>query len=369
MQSSQDADVVIVITCGFSFLQQNESIAKMKHLKEQMKEGAELWVGGCLPRINPSFVGQIGASHLFDPRHLEAIDELVNHNGTIETFIPNRAYSEITGLPETIFPIRISTGCLDRCRFCQIWRATGNLCSLPIEKLVLEVRIAASGGANIFHLVGEDCGCYGLDIGVDIFELVSELHKQVPDCLFYLSSINPRYFTKNIDRFLKMFSLRSMGPRLGLPLQSGSDRVLHLMGRRYTVTEFVSAVKRFRESFPQVALATDVLVGFPSETEEDFNQTLRLILALDFEYIDCFKFDAVEGAPAAYLHGQIPEEVKLHRQRLILAAVLTRFVEKRGIQTIEELERIAENPSQGLPVNINAESLSTYGTQIIKEND
>lgn len=351
----EDADLVVAMTCGFTHIQQRDARTQLEALSVKLRPGALFWIGGCLPSINPSMLDGMRFDRLFSPRNLDVFESLPGLESRFKDVVSSRHAHTNAGIPETAALIRVSTGCMDRCSYCTIWRATGRLQSRPITSIVQEARMAAADGATVAHLVGEDLGCYGFDIGVDLLDLCKELEARVPNLKLFLASIHPRHFIARVDRIAKAFSLTNVGGRLSLPVQSGSDRILGLMRRGHGIAELLHAVDAFVSEAPNVELATDFIVGFPSESDDDFDQTVQVLRRLPFRYVDCFVFDEHAGSAASRLNGKVPLDARNQRHRILLIETARKMLTLKGVSSENGLVRFMDDSGAFLPINSNVE--------------
>jgi MiaB/RimO family radical SAM methylthiotransferase len=343
------------MSCGFSRHHQNETSEKVRSIKHSAKKGAIIWIGGCVPSINPDLTTELAVDHSFGPRSLENVERLVDFDFGIANHIAYESNQTITGLNKEISIVRVNNGCLDRCSYCAIRKASGKLKSRTVDEILAEVESAVRRGCTVCQFVGEDLGCYGMDIGADLLMLCQAIDKMHPSIRILLSSVNPRYFIQSFDMFTELLSLSVVGKRFSLPVQSGSDRILAMMSRKYCIDDYVKAVEHLKSMVPECEIATDFIVGFPTESEEEFQKSRALLKRIDFEYVDCFKFDALEGTDImTRASDDVPEAEKLRRLRILVADATSSYFRRKGISSFEDIRRFVEDPNTRLPVNTNA---------------
>lgn len=342
----ENADLVIVMTCGYSQCQQIESAAAVKQASSSMKHGARLWVGGCLPSINRHLLEDVNPEKCFSPKE---VNELTSQ-GTDFIAVP----SSISGLPEGAHLVRIATGCCNNCSYCVIPRATGSLRSRPINEIVDESISAVRSGARYLYLVSEDVGGYGRDAGTTIFDLVKEIHTTCgAEISLLLGSIHPQWIIRDIQLFVRLFKLKSVVPKLSIPIQSGSDRILKLMNRHYSVASIELALTEFLTNCPDCELSTDLIVGFPGESLDDFRQSIRLLKQWKFTSLDAFIFDPHPGTPAALLPDSLDEQEKRRRHQEICLEFTKQYLYQKGVHSEEDLHVFLADPSVFIPLNTN----------------
>ena len=248
--------------------------------------------------------------------------------------------------------VKVQDGCDNKCTYCIVWRARGKSLSTPYSLIEKQVRQVLSEGALEVDLTGINLGRYAsvdeqgapLDLAGLIECLVPLIREH--GALLRASSIEPPEVTPEL---VAAFARNAdcVAPHFHLPLQAGSTRVLHRMGRRYNAEQFLEKVALIREALPAAAISTDIIVGFPGETEEDFQETLALSEKAAFSKIHAFRFSARPDTPAAGMPDQIaPEVIRERSERLrLLAARLRHDDAARRIGTVEPvlIEQIDED--------------------------
>ena len=216
--------------------------------------------------------------------------------------------------------LKAQTGCDEWCSFCIIPKTRGPLRSLDADGLVDEARRRVQAGARELVLTGVHLGKYGYDLGGDERSLV-RLWRRLLEIdgveRLRLSSILSRHLTEEVVGFIA--SEPRMCRYLHVPLQSGSDEVLDRMHRPYRIADYVASLERAKALMPDVALATDIIVGFPGETEEDFSATMAIVRRLAFSKLHVFRYSARPDTAAAGMDDEVPPEVKKERSRRLIA--------------------------------------------------
>ena len=238
--------------------------------------------------------------------------------------------------------VKVQDGCDNKCTYCIVWRARGKSLSTPYSLIEKQVRQVLSEGALEVDLTGINLGRYcSVDEQGAPLDLAGLIERLVPlirehGALLRASSIEPPEVTPEL---VAAFARNAdcVAPHFHLPLQAGSTRVLHRMGRRYNAEQFLEKVALIREALPSAAISTDIIVGFPGETEEDFQETLALSEKAAFSKIHAFRFSARPDTPAAGMPDQIaPEVIRERSERLrILADRLRRADAAHRIGTVE----------------------------------
>jgi threonylcarbamoyladenosine tRNA methylthiotransferase MtaB len=359
-----DADLVLLSTCGFTNAAEDFGFETLRRVQATKKPGAKIVFGGCIPEINPdrvlcefdgpTFSPQsysklneiIGARHRFDefkrpntfdnsstPSLIQdaqkAIEILKTFDGSFSglEYVSRRLsnglrrklirsrYANLNS--HNTFYIQVQEGCSMCCTYCAIRMAIGRLRSRPIETLLNEFEAGLDKGYKHFQLVGDNAGSYGLDIGTNMGKLLECLLMVKRDFVLDLTDINPVYLPI-IYEPVKQLCVEGKLSRLYVPIQSGNKRILKLMGRDCdlgAVKQMLLEIKRLAP--PEFKLGTSLVVGFPSETIEELNDTLRFCDEADFDWIWCHSFSAKSETPAVLLAGQITADEILRRAQLV----------------------------------------------------
>jgi len=213
--------------------------------------------------------------------------------------------------------IPISRGCLSACSFCITKQARGNLCSYSIEDIVHAALKAVTHGAKEIWLTAQDTTCYGFDIGTNLARLLRELVKIPGKFKIRVGMGSPKHLLKFKDELIPLFLEKKIFRFIHLPVQSGSDKVLQEMKRGNSKEEFISLIKELREAVPRLTVATDMIVGFPGESEEDFQETLELVKKVTPDVINISRFWPRPGTAAAK-KKQVDVEVVKKRSSLLM---------------------------------------------------
>lgn len=225
---------------------------------------------------------------------------------------------KITRFDRTRAYIKIEDGCENKCTYCIIPSARGGVRSKPADDVIAEVKNLCSGedACREVVLTGIETASYGRDLGdIDLGGLLCLVDRIDGIGRVRLGSLDPSLIT---DKFVSQISgLHSLAPHFHLSLQSGSDRILALMKRKYNSDMAMCAIERLRAAIPNVKFTTDIIVGFPGETDEDFRRTVDFAKRAEFLKIHIFPYSKRRGTPAAQMPGQIPENIKHERLKLL----------------------------------------------------
>ena len=312
-EGDASADVCVVNTCTVTSEGDSKSRQVIRRMHRQNPD-ARIVVMGCYATRAPEEVADLPgvAEVVTDKRE---IPDLLNRFGVIDVPTGLQGFS---GRHRAY--VKVQDGCLLRCSYCIIPHVRPKLTSRPFEHIVDEVRNLVEAGHREVVLTGIHLGHYGVDWNrnkpkedwVRLAHLLERLCQLPGEFRIRLSSIEATEVTRELIRILAENSSRIV-PHLHLCLQSGSDSVLRRMRRRWGTRMFLDRCRLLREALDQPAITTDVIVGFPGETEEEFSQTMRTCEAAGFSKIHAFPFSARRGTPAAEMKDQIPKALRSER--------------------------------------------------------
>jgi MiaB/RimO family radical SAM methylthiotransferase len=207
------------------------------------------------------------------------------------------------------FCLRVSKGCLGKCSYCVIRSATGILQSRQPQDVIGEFRKGLEAGHKVFYITAEDSGAYGLDIATTSLALLKEIFEAGKDRDFKLivTNFNAQWFAKYYLLLEPLFlANRDKMLYLQVPIQSGSNRILRLMNRPYDIDEVSGYLERLQSKAPSLNIATDIIVGFPQETEEDFEETRKLLRRIRFSFAEIFAYEDRPNTAAAAIKDKVP---------------------------------------------------------------
>lgn len=347
----EDPDVIVVNTCTVTREATKASRMAIRRAA-RAHPGARLVVVGCYAVSDRDEVAAIDGVDL-----VLGNDEKEAFAAALASDVATRPLLQI-GMPPAAarLPARrvranlkAQTGCDEWCSFCIIPTTRGPLRSMDEDALVAEARARAAAGAREIVLTGVHLGKYRYDEGGDERDLVRLMRRilDVPGLLrLRLSSILSRHLTEEVVELI------AEEPRicryLHVPLQSGDEAILRAMNRPYSIEEYVASVERAKAALPGVALATDVIVGFPGETEDAFAATMEVVRRLQFSKLHVFRYSARPGTAAASLPDEVPPDVKKERSKRLIDLgneIRRRFLADhlgRPLEVLVEDERLVE---------------------------
>jgi threonylcarbamoyladenosine tRNA methylthiotransferase CDKAL1 len=324
--SPEKADLNIIFTCIVKTPTEQRMI---RRIQELVKLGNPLIVAGCMPKVEQRVIEGIAPNaSMLGPKSIDRIVDAAKDtlNGekvilTTDSQKPKLCMPRVRK-NEKVGIVEISNGCLSSCIYCIVKFARGRLQSYPVENIVEEVQSAVDNECTEIWLTSQDNGCYGLDIGNNLPKLLNEVCKVPGDFTIRVGMMNPTHAKGMIDELIEAYKNEKVQKFLHLPVQSGSDSVLEAMRRGYTIEDFADIVKKFRETFPNLTLSTDIIVGFPTESDEDFQATLDLLEKLRPQKVNISKFGARPGTDAARMERLSVETVN-ERSRTVHKLVIS----------------------------------------------
>ncbi|MFZ2960178.1 MAG: radical SAM protein [Candidatus Ozemobacteraceae bacterium] len=352
-RNAREADIVIVSTCGFNKSQEDYEISEIRTRGIEKKSGAELIVVGCLPMINQERLRKefngvcISTKDIMKfNEHMQQLDFKVKLEDLDNNFISAEEYEanphiafwvkariaferwkqrfSFINLPKVLyttpspswFCIKGASGCTGDCSYCGIRHAQGFIKSEPIESIVRQAEKGIAMGYREIALTGEDLGGYGLDKKQDLADLLNELIKLRGDFEINIRFIDPFWLLRLFDKLQPAFNSGRI-KSFCVPAQSGSDRILKDMHRRYTFNQIKEGVNHTIRHTKVKMVATNIIVGFPGETDADFRDSIRLVKEVDFSLYLIFPYDERPGTKAAGLPNKVSEETKKRRFEII----------------------------------------------------
>ncbi len=310
--SPEESDLNLIVTCSVKDATANKMIHRIKSLKSK-----PMIVAGCLPKAEQKTVEKFSEkASLLGPnslgKTLQVIDSTLKGVRKIE--LADTDVSKI-GLPKvrlnpTVGIVEIASGCMSECTFCQTKLSKGDLTSYRIGDIVRQVQHEVDEGCREIWLTSTDNGCYGFDIGTDLPELVNAISEIPKEFSIRVGMMNPMYMPRIREGLLKSFENYKVFKFLHVPVQCGSDKVLNDMKRGHTSETFRDVTNKFRKKFPEFTISTDIIVGFPTETKEDFERTVELIKETKPDIVNLSRYSARPGTEAAEWEQVDVTEVK-----------------------------------------------------------
>lgn len=329
-----DSDLNLIVTCSVKDATANKMVNRIKKLKSK-----PLIVAGCLPKAEKSTVEKFGPhASLLGPnsigKTLDVISSTLKGKKRIE--LEDSDVAKV-GLPKVrlnpvVGIVEIAGGCMSECTFCQTKLSKGDLRSYRIGDIVRQVKYDVDNGCKEIWLSSTDNGCYGFDIGTDLPRLISAVGEIERDFMIRIGMMNPMYMPRIRDGLLRSFENTKVFKFLHIPVQSGSNRVLKEMKRGHTSQVFRDANDKFRKKFGRFTISTDIIVGFPSESDEDFEETVDLIKETRPDVINLSRYSARPGTKAAKMTQLDVSEVK--RRSKVVYELAKNIINERNVEWV-----------------------------------
>lgn len=340
------ADIIVLVTCAV--FEQN-TIISLEKVKKYKRYKAELIVAGCLPEIDKEKLKKIFNGKSISTKEINNIGDFFNHglndfssindgNLLFNTIIKNFSIKKwlhakswrliafyikhMCNKESTIYKIytekryyiRVSWGCASNCSYCAIKKAVGGLKSKTIEECVNEIKRGLENEYNFFVLTGDDVGAYGIDIGSNLSKLLDELTNIPGKYEISITDLNPWWIIRYFDDLVEILK-RGKIIHMNIPFQSGNARILKLMKRYDDINIITNTYQKLRKMFPEIAISTQNIVGFPTETEEEFMETLFLIKNIGFDFGAIYSFSLRSGTPAFTIEPKVSKDEIIRRLR------------------------------------------------------
>lgn len=369
-----EADLVVLLGCSVMQTKEDQTRHLIELIQERKNPEAKLIVTGCISKVRPELLSR----ERDDTQLSEEIDDLLflkNVDSDIKANFPYKPYRrkngdllnlanrrsveksvyesvskggvwkcfsimKLSGIcawilgkynsyvqqkidvwDEKTYAIKISTGCCGNCSYCSIKRSRGEVCSRPIEMVVEDFKSGLAKGYTDFALIGTDIGDYGKDRGYDLLDLLKTLLNLAGSYRIRLRNVNPRWLIPSASRFCELLASHKIC-YIESPIQSASDNILKLMNRRYTSQDYLEAIKRIRAADPDIFIKTQIIVGFPGETKQDFHKNVELFKSGLFDYIDVFPYTDRPNTIATALPDHLPQEAIMARRAKLLCRSL-----------------------------------------------
>ena len=333
--NENESSLNIIVTCSVKDVTQHRMLHRIDKLSRSVKP---LIVAGCLPKTERQRIESLSPfASLVGPHCIDRTIDAVRSalSGKKSVFVED-SFLDKVNLPKIrinpiISIIEIASGCMSECSFCQTRLAKGRLRSYRIGDILRQMRSDIADGCKEIWLSSTDNGCYGKDIGSDLVHLLRSCRLVEGDYKIRVGMMNPMYLPFMLKDMIEVFSDNDkIFKFLHIPVQSGSDRILRKMKRGHTVETYRNIVKAFRKEFPEITIATDVIVGFPSETNEDFLKTIDLLKETEPDIVNSSKYSSRSGTDACKLK-QVDSHIVKQRTELLHTLIKEIAVKRNSI--------------------------------------
>ncbi|NVM17590.1 MAG: tRNA (N(6)-L-threonylcarbamoyladenosine(37)-C(2))-methylthiotransferase [Candidatus Lokiarchaeota archaeon] len=308
----EEAEFVFINTCAVKQQTENKIRARLKELYSRYnKENNKFFlIAGCLPHIEDNYINVVkniipNFSAIIDLDNLDEIplilqdiksgkkNLVIKSKATIDKskFLIEYPKGKITGI------VPISEGCLGSCTYCCVKNARGRLTCYEPQNIIKNVEHQLKQGIKQIYLTSQDCSTYKYE-NTKLVDLISEITELDYKFFLRVGMLNPKFIVDDFEQLLSIFKLQKVYQFLHIPIQSGSDSVLDRMNRYYSIVDIAEKLRILRKEFPFLTISTDIICGFPGESEKDFNQTIDLIKWLKPEILNVSKFTPRPGTKA-----------------------------------------------------------------------
>ena len=304
VNSPDEADIVILNTCTVVDTTEKKMIHRMGELKQ---EGKEIIVTGCMAKVQPKRISiRLPESMIIPP------DQYDLFSGKVESAFGCAPCTETYEFgASAILPI--AQGCLGNCSYCITRFARGVLKSYQEDELLNEFKSMLDSGVKEILVTAQDTACYGRDIDTDLPTLLRRFLEFEGEYRIRIGMMNPNNLDRILDDLMDVMEDERVYRFLHIPVQSGSNSVLERMRRHYTVDRFMGIVNRLRERYPDISIATDLITGFPGETDRDHEKSIKLIKDLHADTVNITRFSVRPGTDAATMKNQIHGNISKER--------------------------------------------------------
>ncbi len=318
VEKLEEAYIVVMNTCTVKSPSENSFFKQLETFREQFPNKVVV-IAGCIPQADSQKLKDyclVGTKQIHNI--VQVVEEALHEN--VLQLLSNDEMPPLN-LPRVrknplVEILPINRGCLGACAFCKTKQARGNLKSYPIGEIMESALNALKEGVQEIWLTSQDTFCYGFDIGTNLPNLLSQLVTLPYDFKIRIGMGNPDHFSQIGEQLIQNYKHPKIFKFLHLPLQAGSDAVLKHMRRRYTINEFNQIINGFKKEIPSINIMTDIIVGYPIETDDDFWQTLETVRKNSFDSINISRFWPRPGTAAAEL-AELPGEVVKKRSRVL----------------------------------------------------
>jgi len=306
-----DADVLVILTC--TVIDTTEQ--RMLHrIKELVNTDRKVVIAGCMASIQQDLLkNHFPQALLLPPRKIHQFFDLLDDKKPDENLY-QKAFAPKQCSP-LVAPIAIAEGCLFSCTYCITHLARGKLYSYPEEAILSSVKDAINQGCKEIQITAQDTASYGLDQHASLPQLLNKIVTISDAMMIRVGMMNPRTASRIMPDLLPLFNHPQIYSFLHLPIQSGNNTILQKMNRGYHVEDAEKIIAKFRKRNPDLTLSTDAIVGFPGETNEQFNQTKQVLQRIKPDVVNITRFSARPFTKAKKMNGRIRTEIVKQRSR------------------------------------------------------
>jgi len=317
----KNAELIIVNTCTVKLPTENKVKRSIRNFLNLNKK---IIIAGCMPEVQKDLLKTIAPDASFVGVHhtkeiADAVDKTVKNILVDATGKRNEVKLNCPELRKNqiIQIIQISEGCNGVCTYCIVRLAKGKLFSYPEEEIIKQVKSAVKEGCKEIWLTSQDNSAYGQDINTNLAELLKKIILIKDDFKVRIGMMDPNNLILILDDLIKIMKSEKIFKFLHIPIQSGNDEILKKMKRPYTINEFKKIIKKLRKEIPEVTISTDIICGFPSETEEQFNDSVKLMKEIKLDVLNISRFWPRPGTEAILMKNQVHGRITKKRSQIL----------------------------------------------------
>lgn len=350
VDKKEDADYIALNTCSFLNSKANYFLFKTKFLFDEKKDNQKIMIIGCLGGTNKEDILKISKDILIFKRDLSEIKDYFKFDKVPETkstsvedklpfkkqllylfnkFILRSKHIEYRLKRNKVCYLQISTGCRGKCSYCSEKFIT-KLKSRPVEDIIEAIYDGIKRGYSLFGLNSDDASAYGKDLNISLENLLEEVVKIDADINFSIPEFNPQGLTDRVVELLKDKKFLY----ITCPIQSGSNKTLKNMKRPYKIEKALEQLRKVKENNKNLMINTHVIVGFPGETEEDFEETIKVLETGLFDRVKVFMYNERPNTEALKINPKISEEVKEQRKERVLEVIRKNNIKKKSLTNL-----------------------------------
>jgi len=308
-----DADTLVILTCTVIGTTEQRMLSRLKAFKTT---GKTVIVAGCMASVQADLVQTIlPNAELLPPQYTHHISEIIE--GKKVEFTEENKTKFLKHFENIIAPISIAEGCMFSCSYCITSLARGKLRSYPINEISQDICNAIKQGCKEIQLTSQDTSSYGLNCNLNLGNLLENISKIKGEFRVRVGMMNPYTCYLNLNPIIKGYKNPRIYKFLHLPVQSGDIEILKKMNRKYTTDEFLTIIKQFRKNYPEITISTDVIVGFPTETDEQVQNTIELIKSVKPDITNITRYSARPYTKAKSMKGRIKTEIVKERSKIL----------------------------------------------------
>ncbi|MBE6503065.1 MAG: tRNA (N(6)-L-threonylcarbamoyladenosine(37)-C(2))-methylthiotransferase [Methanobrevibacter sp.] len=361
VDSIEQADVIIVNTCYVKLPTENKIVYKIQKLQNEFPD-KKIIIGGCMVEIDPEKLDKIGPNcSWIGPHQLNKSADIVK--GTYcGDVVRESGFSKDSKVcvpkvtdDSLIHIIQICEGCLGACTFCCTRFARGPLNSYPISDIKKEAQAAIENGACEIQLTAQDTAAFGRDSGEKLSDLIKEVANIKGDFRIRVGMMHPKNILDDVDEIIDAMKHPKVYNFIHLPVQSGSDKVLSDMRRGHNISQYMDIVSKFKKEIHDLTLAVDIIVGYPTEDDEDFDLTVKLLKEIKPSLIHLSKYQHRKGAISSSLK-EIPHDVMKKRSKYLsqIKSEITEEENKHLVGTNQKVLVVEEGSKGGFIAKTNS---------------